>query len=384
MTDSFESAVQPGVTEQEKQRLLHFVVVGGGPTGVEYAAELADMINSDIKRYYPKECTQQVRITLIEALDHILSFFDKSLSEYAEKQFARESIRVASNTFVKEVRQTEVVIQRKGQQPETMPCAIVVWATGIKPRPLIQQLREAVGTDIQSNRLGLLTTPYLQVIGTNGIYAVGDCATIDQPKLAPQIRQLFEEADINHDGKVELDEFRTFVQLNSTAFPQLALFATSVEQAFAENALDAGGRRVLTLVEFEQALKKADSKVRALPASAQVASQKALYLANLFNTYAAKQNPKILASGQNMEAHQPFRYEHLGSLAYIGGDNAVADFNGKQSVLSMLNLSPMSGMGTFYLWRSFYFSTMFTNRTRAMLTFDWARTKVYGRDVSRV
>ncbi len=128
------------------------------------------------------------------------------------------------NTFVKEVKQREVIVQLKGSTEfKSIPCSVVVWATGIKARPLTNKLRESIGLDIQSNRMGLLTDQYLRVKGINdgSIYALGDCATIQQPKLVDQIQSLFEEVDIEHRGALDLQQFKTLVEKKINEFPQV-------------------------------------------------------------------------------------------------------------------------------------------------------------------
>lgn len=70
--DCFERASLPNITDQERQRVLQFVVVGGGPTGVEFAAELHDYVTEDLVKLYPK-VKDLVKITLLEAGDHILN-----------------------------------------------------------------------------------------------------------------------------------------------------------------------------------------------------------------------------------------------------------------------------------------------------------------------
>jgi NADH dehydrogenase len=128
------------------------------------------------------------------------------------------------NTFVKEVKQREVVIQFKGSNELTsVPCSIVVWATGIKARPLTNKVRELIGLNIQSNRMGLLTDQYLHVKGFNdgSIFALGDCATIEQPKLLDRIQLLFEEADTQHRGALDLQQFQALVEKKVTEFPQV-------------------------------------------------------------------------------------------------------------------------------------------------------------------
>lgn len=70
--DCFEKAALPTLSDEEKKRILHFVVVGGGPTGVEFAAELHDFVREDLVKLYPK-VKDLVKITLLEATDHILN-----------------------------------------------------------------------------------------------------------------------------------------------------------------------------------------------------------------------------------------------------------------------------------------------------------------------
>lgn len=79
----------------------------------------------------------------------------------------------------------------------------------------------------------------------------------------------------------------------------------------------------------------------------------------------------------------PFRYKHMGSLAYVGGDEAVLDFTGSKPFLDVFNLKPISGRSAAYLWKSFYLTEMFTGRTKTLLAFDWVRTHLFGRDISR-
>jgi NADH dehydrogenase len=126
------------------------------------------------------------------------------------------------------------------------------------------------------------------------------------------------------------------------------------------------------------ALEKADQKIRTLPATAQVASQEGRYVANLLN-----QVTNIQSNDFEQQNFKPFQYQHMGSLAYVGGDSAVLDFTGSKPLLDVFNLQPLSGRGAAYLWKSFYFTEMFTGRTKTLLAFDWVRNHLFGRDISR-
>lgn len=70
--DCFEKASLPNLSDEERRRILHFVVVGGGPTGVEFAAELHDFVKEDLAKLYPN-LKGHSKITLLEAGDHILN-----------------------------------------------------------------------------------------------------------------------------------------------------------------------------------------------------------------------------------------------------------------------------------------------------------------------
>jgi NADH dehydrogenase FAD-containing subunit len=73
----------------------------------------------------------------------------------------------------------------------------------------------------------------------------------------------------------------------------------------------------------------------------------------------------------------------MSSLAYVGEDAAVLAFTVSKPLLNLFNLKSLSGYGAAYLWKSFYFTEMFTGRTKTLLAFDWIRMQTYGRDISR-
>ncbi|KAJ1837204.1 NADH:ubiquinone oxidoreductase, partial [Coemansia sp. RSA 486] len=102
LMDSVESASFDDISEAERDRLLHMVVVGGGPTGIEYAGELHDFLVDDLTQWYP-ELADRVRITLVEALPNVLPAFDKKLIDYTQSTFKENRITILTRTMVKEV-----------------------------------------------------------------------------------------------------------------------------------------------------------------------------------------------------------------------------------------------------------------------------------------
>lgn len=99
----FEIAALPTTTEQMKRNYLNFAVVGGGPTGIEWSAELYDMVHEDMERLYP-ELIQYVRITVYDVAPKVLSMFDESLGKYAMQTFKRQGIDIKTSHHIEELR----------------------------------------------------------------------------------------------------------------------------------------------------------------------------------------------------------------------------------------------------------------------------------------
>ncbi|MFO1491626.1 MAG: FAD-dependent oxidoreductase [Kiritimatiellia bacterium] len=165
--ECFERAAHPGLHEEEDRRLLHFVVVGGGPTGVEFAAELHDFLTQDLRKWYPREAAI-TRITVVEASSNILNAFHEELGSYAMKRFHRNRIDVRTGAVVKEVTPTSLKLTDGSE----IPCGLVVWSTGIEATPLVQSLPFP-----KDKGQRLHADPYFCVDESAAIYAIGDCAT---------------------------------------------------------------------------------------------------------------------------------------------------------------------------------------------------------------
>jgi NADH dehydrogenase len=132
---NLEAASIPATTDAERRRLLSFVVCGGGPTGVEFAAELFDMLNEDLCRYYPRILRNEISVHVIQSRGHILNTYDEALSKYAESRFAKDSVDVLTNSRVKEVQADKILFTQKNEQGETVtkeiPMGFCLWSTGV-------------------------------------------------------------------------------------------------------------------------------------------------------------------------------------------------------------------------------------------------------------
>ncbi len=164
--DCFEDASLPELSMDEKKRYLRFVVCGGGPTGVEFAAELHDFIEKDVKKKY-RNLVNLIEIILIEAGQKILNTFDVKLSEYTSKIFKRENIAIKTNSNIVRVTDKEIFVN-DGTQFEY---GLLVWATGNTATEFVMNSGLPV-----TQRNKILVDGYLKVKGYSEIYSLGDCA----------------------------------------------------------------------------------------------------------------------------------------------------------------------------------------------------------------
>lgn len=320
--DCVETAAFKDQSPEEVDRLMHMVVVGGGPTGVEFAGELQDFFQEDIKKLVP-DISDRFKVTLIEALPNVLPMFSKQLIEYTEKSFREEQqINVHTKTVVKKVtdKTVEAEVTRPGGKKETVvfPYGLLVWATGNAVRPVVKDLMAAIPAQKNSRR-GLAVNEYLVVQGTRDIWAVGDCA--------------------------------------------VAGYAPTAQVASQEGAFLARLFNNMAKTEaLENKISELSSSINVQPGNSAAISRE------------IEEHERQL---RRIKDVKPFHYSHQGSLAYIGSEKAVADvtwFNGNVAAAGSL---------TFLFWRSAYISMCFSTRNRLLVINDWLKSKVFGRDLSR-
>ncbi|XP_060202302.1 external alternative NAD(P)H-ubiquinone oxidoreductase B1, mitochondrial-like [Lycium barbarum] len=375
--DCFEKAVIPGISEEERRTNLHFVMVGGGPTGVAFAAELHDYVHEDLVKIYPS-VKDFVKITLIQSGDHILNTFDKRISSFAEQKFQRDGIEVLTGCRVNNVseRFIKVKVKSTGEHVEK-PYGMVVWSTGVSTRPFVKDFMEQVG---QEKRRILATDEWLRVKGCSNVYALGDCASVDQRKVMEDISAIFKAADKDDSGTLTIEEFRDVLDDIIIRYPQVDLYLKSKHLLEATDLFrdSDGNEREVDIEGFKLALSQVDSQMKSLPATAQVAAQQGAYLARCFNRWdQSHSNPagprRFKGSGRH--AFLPFRYRHLGQFVPLGGEQVAAELPGDW--VSM-------GHSTQWLWYSVYASKQVSWRTRYLVVGDWVRRYIFGRDSSRI
>ncbi|KZO90627.1 FAD/NAD(P)-binding domain-containing protein [Calocera viscosa TUFC12733] len=173
LMDCVETAAFKGQEDAEIDRLMHIMVVGGGPTGVEFAGELHDFLVDDLQSWYP-ELANRLKISLIEALPNVLPVFSKQLIQYTESTFKANKIDILTRTMVREVKEKTVVVQDENKQLKEIPYGMLVWAAGNTSRQITRDLMAQL-PDVQNQRRGLLVDEYLRLLGGDGVFALGDC-----------------------------------------------------------------------------------------------------------------------------------------------------------------------------------------------------------------
>jgi len=165
LTDVLEKAALE--RDQEKRRsLLTITVAGGGCTGVELVAEIAQFINIILRKDYPEINRSEVRIILIEAMDRILPSFPRYLSNIALERLRRMGVEVLLHSPIKWVNQDYI-----GLKGGKISRGIFVWATGVKARhlPLDPEQNRDLNNRITVNE-------DLEIPGYQGVYLIGDGA----------------------------------------------------------------------------------------------------------------------------------------------------------------------------------------------------------------
>ncbi|HYG60950.1 MAG TPA: FAD-dependent oxidoreductase [Thermoanaerobaculia bacterium] len=172
--EQFARAEIPGLSVEQIQQRLTFAVCGGGPTGVEAAAEIHDLIHEELTGSYP-ELAPHASVVLVEALPRILTSFDEALGDYTQVHFQREGIQVRTSSMVAAIRADGVELK----DGSFLPCGLVLWAAGNAPVPFIRSL----GLPVTQRGGRLIVDTSLRVPGRPHVYAVGDCAAVGEPPL---------------------------------------------------------------------------------------------------------------------------------------------------------------------------------------------------------
>ena len=171
---AFEAAEREPDTEQ-LDALLTFVIVGGGPTGVELAGALGEIANDTLRHDFRNIDPSKARILLIEATDRILPSYPPELAYQAEVALNKLGVKVRSQALVTDINPSAVTVKRSDRL-ETIPYRTVIWAAGVQASFLGKVLAQATGAKVdRSGRV--LVEPDLTLPGHPEIFVIGDLAS---------------------------------------------------------------------------------------------------------------------------------------------------------------------------------------------------------------
>lgn len=320
----FELAALPSTKEEELEQVLHFVVVGGGPTGVEFAGTLSDFLREDLRKKYP-ELMKHVRVTLLNSAQTILNQFDSKMQQHALDNFKRVGVDVRTGVRVTEVTKDTIML-KNGEQ---LKYGVCVWSAGNAPRPLVQQLAEQIPEQAEYQPGGkpskLAVDPFLRVVGARDVIALGDCSLMVGDRL-PATAQV--------------------------AGQQGAYVAHMVNRGYLPLT---GG------LDQPPPCKPVDASA-------------------LVSDNVGTMGSTMADDGEDGAAllyyKKPFQFLNLGMLAYVGDDRALTE------IMLPFTKIKLSGQFAYLVWKSVYITKQVSFRNRVLILFDWLKAQVFGRDLS--
>lgn len=342
--ECFELAALPTTTAEMQRNLLHFAIVGAGPTGTELAATLRDFVSKNMAELYPA-LKDKTKISLYDVAPTVLSMFDKSLSQYAIETMSKEGIDIRTSHHIQELRwgmpntqgphemDPKGCLTLKTKEQGDVGVGMCVWATGNTMNKFVKYSLNEIDEFPTDSALLRTSFSSSEKIETKGW----------KIKKAPKVGALLVDS-----------HFR--VQLENSGTGQVAVLQDVF--AIGDNAMPETG---------------------APPATAQAASQEAKWLAERFNR-------------DDFDSVPGFSFRNMGTLAYIGSSNALmqiphektaAPGGGDEKRRNPYLPEGLTGRMAWLVWKVAYLSMSISWRNRLRILFRWVLNRVFGSDVSR-
>ncbi|CAI5495354.1 unnamed protein product [Closterium sp. Naga37s-1] len=444
LIDRFEAASLPGIEAEEQHRLLHVVVVGGGPTGVEVAAAVHDMVEGDLYRLYPA-LKGKASVSLLQSGDHILNMFDLRISEFAARKFQRDGITVHTHARVTAVTPRALHVREtssrgssssdgsgsgghsssssaksssvsssseksssgnssgstQGSREREVPYGVVVWATGITAHPLVVQLREQLG---QHHKRALEVDEWMAVRGAEAgsMWALGDCAAIHHRPFTDDTARMFRAFDTNGDGCLSPSETKAALRALQQRYPHAAALLRSRDRMaqLIQDALHGdskagapAGSAVRGNEGGEQqacegrglSLEQFEVVLRQVEGQVKTLPATAQVAAQQ-GQYVARCFNRLLDPALPPEGPPKLRGEgrHLLQPFRYVHLGQFAPLGSETTAAELPGDWVSIGRSTQWLWYSVYASKQVSARTRALVVFDWIKSALFGRDSSRM
>lgn len=177
------AAVEPD--QEKRRRMLSFIVIGGGPAGVEIAGAIGELKRYILKRDYPEIPIDDLSITIIEGTDRLLGAMSTEASATALRDLGQLMVNVKLGRLMKTYKDNIVTLD----DGSTLYSEMVIWTAGVTGTPI-----EFIGSDYKPGRGARYPTDdYCRVKGLNDIYAIGDINFLESekfPRGLPQLAQV--------------------------------------------------------------------------------------------------------------------------------------------------------------------------------------------------
>jgi NADH:ubiquinone reductase (H+-translocating) len=172
---AFEAAEREHIPERRREWMT-FVVVGGGPTGVELAGALGEIANDTLKRDFRSINPPDARIVLVEMMDRVLPGYPRGRSASARRQLNKLGVTVRTATRLTDITEREVVVEpAAGGEPERIPARTVLWAAGVQTSSFSRAVAKAC--EAETDKAGRVKVEAdLTVPRHPEIFVVGDAA----------------------------------------------------------------------------------------------------------------------------------------------------------------------------------------------------------------
>lgn len=332
--DCFEIANLPTTSDKLREQLLRFAVVGGGPTGMEFAAELSDLIREDLKKVYPA-LVSKVQITVYDVAPTVLSMFDEKLGKYAMETFSREGVEIKTSHHIQELRPG---LPRTGDSEDNMDD--VADTQGCYTLTTEEEGDVGIGLCVWST--GNMMNPFVQkaLDKTHGFPSAS--AQLSSGKKVEELDTKEWQIEKHPKTGAMIVDDRLRIQLNSKP-PSPKPDQKSSDSDPPPPASSATMTDVFGLGD------NAMIRNAALPATAQTASQQALWLAKRLN--------------KNDLESQHFTFRNMGVMTYLGDAKGLVQTEGV--------MGDISGRAAWLIWRGAYLTMSVSWRNKILIPTYW-------------
>ena len=200
--------------EDDIDRLLTFVVVGAGPTGVEMAGQIAELAHRTLRKDFRRINTREARVILLDAAPQVLPPFGEKLGLKTQKELEHLGIEVQLGSMVVDVDERGLEVQDKDGTRRRIDAVTKIWAAGVQASPLGRTLADQSGASLdRAGRIGV--NPDLTLPGHPEVFVVGDMIALDNLPGVAQVaiqgaKYAAKEIDNRLAGKAPQEPFKYF------------------------------------------------------------------------------------------------------------------------------------------------------------------------------